>query len=154
MRIRLSQLPTKLKLKLKLKLSLAIIFVVKNVGYESYSLAMYLSAVNGWSAATHFHNHILDKQARKGLNLYSYYIIILAWNLMLFILHNQVFSRGTRAQHLTLCGVCVCGVPWMDAMLKSVREERQLYSHNQCIQYMCTHNRGHNIEMNRAGILA
>ena len=30
-----------------------------------------------------------------------------------------VFSRGTRAQHLTLCGVsCVMsGVPWMDAML-------------------------------------
>ena len=84
MRIRLSQLPT--KLKLKLKLSLAIIFVVKNVGYESYSLAMYLSAVNGWSAATHFHNHILDKQARKGLNLYSYYIMILAWNLMHLIL--------------------------------------------------------------------
>ena len=33
-------------------------------------------------------------------------------------------SRGTRAQHLTLsvscvcvCHVCVCGVPWMDAML-------------------------------------
>ena len=45
LRIRLSQLPT--KLKLKLKLSLAIIFVVKNVAYESYSLAMYLSAVNG-----------------------------------------------------------------------------------------------------------
>ena len=39
------------------------------------------------------------------------------------------FSRGTRAQRLTLsvcvCGVwCVmCGVPWMDAMLRSVREE-------------------------------
>ena len=30
----------------------------------------------------------------------------------------KVFSRGTRAQHLTLSGVCVvCGIPWMDAML-------------------------------------
>ena len=34
-----------------------------------------------------------------------------------------IFSRGTRAQHLTLCGVrlvspvrVVSGVPWMDAM--------------------------------------
>ena len=38
--------------------------------------------------------------------------------------HILFFSRGTRAQHLTLsvwcvmCGVCVvCGVPWLDAML-------------------------------------
>ena len=30
----------------------------------------------------------------------------------------------------------------MDAMLQSVREERQLYSHNQCVQYMCTHSLG------------
>ena len=72
----------------------------------------------------------------------------------------RIFSRGTRAQHLTLCvwcvvsGVCVCGVPWMDAMLQSVREERQLDSHNQCVQYRCTHSFGHNIDMNRAGILA
>ena len=73
---------------------------------------------------------------------------------------RSVFSRGTRAQHLTL-SVCVCvcvcvvsGVPWMDAMLQSVREERQLYSHNQCVQYRCTHSLGHNIDMNRAGILA
>ena len=50
--------------------------------------------------------------------------------------------------------VCGGGVPWMDAMLWSVREERQLYSHNQCVQYMCTHSRGHNIDMNRARILA
>ena len=69
------------------------------------------------------------------------------------------FSRGTRAQHLTLCvcvvcGVCVCGVPWMDAMLRSGREERQMYSHNQCVQYMCTHSCGYNKDMNRAGILA
>ena len=46
-----------------------------------------------------------------------------------FLLVKQIFSRGTRAQHLTLCvwcvcDVCVCGVPWMDAMLQSVREER------------------------------
>ena len=57
----------------------------------------------------------------------------------------------------TFDSVCVCvvsGVPWMDAMLQSVREERQLYSHNQCVQYRCTHSRGHNIDMNRAGILA
>ena len=39
-------------------------------------------------------------------------------------------------------------------MLQSVREERQLYSHNQCVQYRCTHSHGHNIDMNRAGILA
>ena len=66
-----------------------------------------------------------------------------------------IFSWGTRAQHLILCGVrCPCGVPWMDAMLQSVREERQLYSHNQCVQYRCTHSHGHNIDMNRAGILA
>ena len=64
------------------------------------------------------------------------------------------FSRRTRAQHLTLCVCVVSGVPWMDAMLRSVREERQLYSHNQCVQYMCTHSRGHNIVMNKAGILA
>ena len=71
---------------------------------------------------------------------------------------QDFINRGTRAQHLTLsvwcvC-VCVCGVPWMDAMLQSVREERQLYSQNQCVQYRCTHSRGHNIDMNRAGILA
>ena len=56
-----------------------------------------------------------------------------------------------------MCGVwcVVCGgVPWMDAMLRSVREERQLYSHNQCIQYMCTHSCGYNKDMKRAGILA
>ena len=66
-----------------------------------------------------------------------------------------IISRGTQAQHLTLCGVwCVCGVSWMDAMLRAVREERQLYSHNQYVQYRCTHSRGHNIDMNRAGIMA
>ena len=53
-----------------------------------------------------------------------------------------------------VCGVCVCGVPWMDAMLRVVREERQLYSHNQCVKYTCTHSRGHKIDMNRAGIFA
>ena len=42
----------------------------------------------------------------------------------------------------------------MDAMLQSVRAERQLYSHNQCVQYMCTYSQVHNIGMNRAGILA
>ena len=66
---------------------------------------------------------------------------------ILYRLFCHIFSRGTRAQHLTLC-VCVvcgvwcvvCGVPWMDAMLRSVREERQLYSHNQCVQYStCVH---------------
>ena len=72
-------------------------------------------------------------------------------------INGDVFSRGTRAQHLTLCVwcvVCVCGVPRMDAMLRSVREEGQLYSHNQCVQYMCKQSCGHNIDMNRAGILA
>ena len=39
----------------------------------------------------------------------------------------------------------------MDAMLQLVREERQLYSNNQCVKYMCTHSPGHNIDMNRAG---
>ena len=73
---------------------------------------------------------------------------------LILIFLYPVFSRGTRAQHLTLCVWCPCGVPWMDAMLQSVREERQLYSHNQCVQYRCTHSRGHNIDMNRAGILA
>ena len=63
---------------------------------------------------------------------------------------------------LCLCGVCVsvclcvcvCGVPWMDGMLWSVREERQMYSHKQCEQYMCTHSHGHNSIMNKARILA
>ena len=53
-----------------------------------------------------------------------------------------------------MSGVRVCGVPWMDAMLQSAREERQLYSHNQCVQYRFTHSCGHNIDMNRAKILA
>ena len=39
------------------------------------------------------------------------------------------------------------GVPWMDAMLRSVREEGKLYSHNQCVQYMRTHSHGHNIDI-------
>ena len=74
-----------------------------------------------------------------------------------------MFNLFLVGEHLTLCGVlcvmcgvcvCVCGVPWMDAMLRSVREEIQLYSHNQCVKYMCTHSRGHKIDMNRAGILA
>ena len=51
--------------------------------------------------------------------------------------------------------ICVCVVsPWMDLMLWLVREERKLYSHNQCVQYMCTPSRGHNIIMKRARILA
>ena len=63
-----------------------------------------------------------------------------------------IFSWGSRAQHLTLCVWCVVcgGVPWMNAMFRSVRKERQLYSHNQCVQYMCTHSRGNNKVMNRA----
>ena len=41
----------------------------------------------------------------------------------------------------------------MDAMLWSIREERQLYSHNQRVQYVCTHSCGHNIVRNKARIL-
>ena len=77
---------------------------------------------------------------------------------------KDIFSRGTRAQHLTLSVWCVCGVcvrvvspGWMRC---SDRSTRQLYSHNQCVQLYstCVHTtwaqRGHNIVMNRAGILA
>ena len=52
------------------------------------------------------------------------------------LLHNvwfgweffSVLSWGTRAQYLTLCVcvwrvVCVCGVPWMDAILWWLRED-------------------------------
>ena len=42
----------------------------------------------------------------------------------------------------------------MDAMFQSGSEERQMYSHNQCVQYMCPHICGYNKDMNRAGILA
>ena len=51
---------------------------------------------------------------------------------LLYMFLGPFVSRGTRAQHLTLCVWCVVcgGVPWMDAMLRSVREHRQLYSHN------------------------
>ena len=47
----------------------------------------------------------------------------------------------------------MCGVSWMDAMLWSLIT-RQLYSHSKCVQYMCTHGRGHNIVLYRAGILS
>ena len=62
-----------------------------------------------------------------------YSVVTVYWNTIQYEKHKiwyiQIFSRGTRAQHLTLCvwylcRVCVCGVPWMDAMLQSVREER------------------------------
>ena len=52
----------------------------------------------------------------------------------------DVFLVGEPELNIWLCVVsgvwCPCGVPWMDAMLQSVREERQLYSHNQCVKYM------------------
>ena len=67
-----------------------------------------------------------------------------------------IFSRGTRAQHLTLCGVCVCGVrcplDGCDAPIGQ-RGKTTVQSH-QCVQYRCTHSRGHNIHMNRVEILA
>ena len=70
-------------------------------------------------------------------------------------IYDWIFSRGARAQHLTLCvmcGVwCVCGVPWMAAILWLVNKTTE-QSQSVCpvVQYMCTHN----IVMNRAGILA
>ena len=62
-----------------------------------------------------------------------------------------IFSWGTRAQHLTLsvCVMCVCVVS-PGRMRCSDLSKRQLYSHSQCVQYMCTHN----IVINRSGILA
>ena len=53
----------------------------------------------------------------------------------------SLFSRGTRAQHLTLSGVCVmCDVcvvspVWMRC---SDRSTRQLYSPSQCVQLYST----------------
>ena len=83
------------------------------------------------------------------------------WLLKELTLRNIIWANfflvGNPSSTFVVCRVscvCVCGVPWMDAMLRSVREQRQLYSHNQHVQYMCTHSRGHNIDMNRAGILA
>ena len=80
------------------------------------------------------------------------------WVSKLFTFIPAFFSRGTQAQHLTLC-IVWCGVPWMDVMLWSVFT-RQLYSHSQCVKLYstCVHTtgaqRGHNIVMNRAGISA
>ena len=72
----------------------------------------------------------------------------------IFIRFNPFqFLVGEPKLNIWLC-LCVCvvsGVPWMDAMLQSVRE---LYGHNQCVQYRCTHSCGHNIDMNREGIWA
>ena len=73
-------------------------------------------------------------------------------------IHSHVFSQGTQAQHLTLSVSCVCvmcGVPWIDAMLRSVNETT-VQSKSVCtgVQYRCTHSDKHNIVMNRPGLLA
>ena len=89
------------------------------------------------------------------------------WPISLYIVATSKSNKGLVFRHckflvgepelniwLCVVSVCVCGVPWMDAMLRSGREERQMYSHNQCVQYMWAHICGCNKDMNRAGILA
>ena len=67
-----------------------------------------------------------------------------------------IFSRGTRAQHLTLSVWCVCVWCPLDGcdVLISQRDNCtvtvNMYS---CIVHVCTQH-GHSIVMNRAGILA
>ena len=70
----------------------------------------------------------------------------------------SLFLVGEPDLNIWLCLECVCGVPWMDAMLWLVNETT-VHSH-QCVQLYstCVHTtwakRGHNIAMNRAGNLA
>ena len=69
------------------------------------------------------------------------------------IVSLAIFSRGTRAQHLTLCGVCVCGV-WcpLDGCDDLIGQRGETIS--SVYQYMCTHSHGHTVVMNRTRILA
>ena len=73
-----------------------------------------------------------------------------------------IFSRGTRAQHLTLCGVrlvspvcvvCVCVVDGCDALIGQQDNCTVTVSVYSCTVHVYTQY-GHNIVMNRAGILA
>ena len=67
---------------------------------------------------------------------------------MIVLSTSVFFSGGTRAQHLTLCVWWWCPLDGCDAPIGQ-RGKTTVQS-----QSVCTHNRGHPIEMNRAGILA
>ena len=125
------------------------------------------SYFNGfWGILRDFRKNLSDLGWFLGFK--KYYIIFILHSyvqILDFFLRSHIFQNSLKwfliIQFLViepqlniwlcLCGVCV---PWMDAMLQSVKKKRQLYSHNQYVNYMYTHSHGHNIDMNKTRILA